>query len=118
MVKRDQHVHLRLRRAIGKPALLSIGLRLKRDQTRTSLRCAIRSRSQVARLLTLMSSFLMRFRRVDGGTPNTSAAPPLPAINPLVISTTSEMCSLSASASVHTLPKSNGGLEFSEFAAS
>src|SRR5258707_13524400 len=43
----------------------------------------------------------MRFRRVEGGTPKASAAPPLPAINPLVISTTSEMCSLSASASVH-----------------
>src|ERR1700685_3883525 len=77
MVKRDQHVHLRLgaadplirniqliarvaalyelwracpkthipwarqghRRAIGKPALLPIGLRLKRDQTRTSGVC-------------------------------------------------------------------------------
>ena len=82
---------------------------LQRDQTRTSLGCAIRSRSQVARLLTLMSSFLMRFRRVDGGTPKTSAAPPLPAINPLVISTTSEMCSLSAWASVHTLPTCDFG---------
>lgn len=70
---------------------------------------AIPSRSQVARLLTLMSSFLMRFRRVDGGTPKTSAAPPLPAINPLVISTTSEMCSLSAWASVHTLPTCDFG---------
>jgi hypothetical protein len=40
----------------------------------------------------------MRYRRVDGDTPKASAAPLLPAINPLVISTTSEMCSLSASA--------------------
>jgi hypothetical protein len=82
---------------------------LKRDQARTPLVCAIPSRSQVARLLILMSSFLMRFRRVDGGTPKTSAAPPLPAINPLVISTTSEMCSLSAWASVHTLPTCDFG---------
>jgi hypothetical protein len=61
-----------------------------------------------------MPSFFMRFRRVEGGTPKAFAAPHLPAINPLVISTTSEMCSLSASASVHTLPGSESGLEFPE----
>ena len=42
----------------------------------------------------------MRLRRVDAGKPKTSAAPPLPAIRPSVICKTSEMCSLSASASV------------------
>jgi hypothetical protein len=65
-----------------------------------------------------MPSFFMRFRRVEGGTPKASAAPPLPAINPLVISTISEMCSLSASASVHTLPTSERTLELSERAPS
>ena len=65
-----------------------------------------------------MPSFFMRFRRVDAGNPRTSAAPPLPAISPLVICKTSEMCSLSASASVHTLPTSDCRLKFSGRAAS
>jgi hypothetical protein len=61
-----------------------------------------------------MPSFFMRFRRVEGGTPKASAAPHFPAINPLLISTISEMCSLSAPAGVHTLPRSESGLEFPE----
>ena len=40
----------------------------------------------------LMPSFFIRFGRVDGGTPKASAVPPLPAINPLVIPKTSEIC--------------------------
>lgn len=59
----------------------------------------------------LIPSFFMRFRRVEGGTPKASAASPLPAINPLVISATSEICSRSASASVHALPASECALE-------
>src|ERR1700683_2954163 len=66
------------------------------------------------RHMDLMPSFFMRLRRVDAGNPRTSAAPPLPAINPSVICTTSVMCSLSASASVRTRPAAKSGLGFIE----